>query len=342
MQRSRERADRAGDGGGDVRAGRRDDARREGRRVHAVVGGQDQVALGRHHLRRGGPPALQHPQVVLDVTQRGVGRDRRHASPDPPQRGDQRRDDAGEVDRFVLDDRGVALVPGASPNAAPVAASAASRFDIILPPARRSHATPRYRAASRAAPRRGARTRRRRRRRELSLVQQMRHVVEGAPSRELDGVVSDVDQAAARGVDVGQAGLRDGDVLEPAAAAAPTGPPAGRSRHAPTAGATPCRPGSRPAHTGRCRTSRSSMRSSAAVTSSVGDTVSGAGVIQAATVVVTGSRHPPRRAPRRARSGCRRRSARPRRPPSRRCNGSSPQPPARARRRARRSPDRDS
>ena len=117
----------------DVGAGRRDHARREGRRVHAVLGRQDQVALGRHApAPRRRPPAVQHPQVVRDVTERGSVRTGSRPRPEAPERRHQRRDDAGEAHRLVLDlADGSRSYQGASPHAAPVAASALSSFDII-------------------------------------------------------------------------------------------------------------------------------------------------------------------------------------------------------------------
>ena len=47
VQRAAQRADRAGEGGGHVGAGRGDDARGEGRGVHAVLGGRDPVGVDR-------------------------------------------------------------------------------------------------------------------------------------------------------------------------------------------------------------------------------------------------------------------------------------------------------
>ena len=99
VQRALERADAGDDGGDDVAARRRDDARGERRRVHAVVGDGHEVRVepgdGAARRRR----AERHAKVILRVRGARVGRDRRQARAPPMPRG---RDDA----RRARDGRG--------------------------------------------------------------------------------------------------------------------------------------------------------------------------------------------------------------------------------------------
>ena len=101
VQRTRQRADRADDRGAEVGTGRRDDARRERRRVEAVVDRRDQVLLDRGRVLGRRHVALHHVEVVRRVRRGRRAVRRLEPVAQPPQRGRSASGPTAHVDHRV-------------------------------------------------------------------------------------------------------------------------------------------------------------------------------------------------------------------------------------------------
>ena len=101
VQRALERADGAGDGG--VHVGERggDDARGEGAGVELVVGVQDERDVEGLGGGLGGLLAVEHPEEVGGVGERGVGLDDLLAFADAVEDGDDHGDLRGEAEALA-------------------------------------------------------------------------------------------------------------------------------------------------------------------------------------------------------------------------------------------------
>ncbi len=112
VQRAFEGADGSGDGGVDVGKGGGDDARGEGAGVELVVGVEDEGDVEGADRGVGGLLAVEHPEEVGGVGERGVGVDDGLAFADAIEDGDDHGDLRGEAVGFA--DVGVVRVVGFS------------------------------------------------------------------------------------------------------------------------------------------------------------------------------------------------------------------------------------
>ncbi len=110
---SRQRADGGDDGGAEVRPGGRDDACREGRRVEAVVDGEDHVLLNGPGVQWARLLARQHEEVVGGEAQVAPRLDRLVPGAQPVRRGQDRRHHRAQADGLVVQLVGVDVVGGA-------------------------------------------------------------------------------------------------------------------------------------------------------------------------------------------------------------------------------------
>ena len=164
-----------------------DHARRERRRVHAVIDHGHEVGVERARLGGRRRRAAHHAQIVGRVIGAGVGRDRRLR---PPARARPRRAPASPARRRAR----AAVAPSGRCAAAARSASMPSAASSASPSARQPIEA--ERAPARQA---GAR-----RRRALRVEEERARLGERGAQRQLLDVVPAQDQPAALAVDVGQ------------------------------------------------------------------------------------------------------------------------------------------
>ena len=101
VERSLHRADRRGHGRCDVRPGRGDDAGREGRRVEAMLGADDEVGIERPRGPSVGTGARQLVEEALGQVERRVGLDRLLAGTQSREGGEGTRRERGQGGRLL-------------------------------------------------------------------------------------------------------------------------------------------------------------------------------------------------------------------------------------------------